>query len=391
MIIGAAGGRIVSDDAILTVDIPAGALASNVTITLQPISNTAPGSFSSAYRLGPANQTFSSPVTLTIALPASVVDGIDVNTATIASQQDDGTWLPSPTTRNAATGSFSTTTTRFSDWSVISNLWIDPSFAAVDLGNSRSFTANVCPRNGNVVTQCTTNVSGTGVSLAWSVNGVAGGSATLGTVTSNGAQAVYRAPGSAPPGGRVTLTVSATTGSSARSIANANIQVGPQQSWGGTVEVTLVTVIGATTITINSIAQVSFRLNAGQQGYTPNGNMNVRYDIVNTTVPCETRASGARSIVDGDGLLTPVSVGGQTYYQPSGVASTRLLLSGTTTCNDQRRSEPFTLDQTGFIWWPGPSLGGAGYLIKSNGTVMQEDIQLPQSTGRVRWLLRAGQ
>lgn len=90
-VIGAGGGRVVSEDGVVTIDVPSGALASNVTITVQQVSNTAPGGFSSSYRLGPEGQAFGAPVTLTFSFPADVVDGVDVTSATIASQQADGT------------------------------------------------------------------------------------------------------------------------------------------------------------------------------------------------------------------------------------------------------------------------------------------------------------
>lgn len=392
-VIGSGGGSVASDDGILAVDIPVGALASNVTITLQPVSNTAPGGFSSSYRLGPEGQTFAKPVTLKFTFPSDVIDGADTTSVTIASQQPDGTWLPVSTTRDATTRTLTASTTHFSIWTAISNLWIDPPFAAVNLGNSRSFTANFCGRVGNVVTQCITNVAGTGVNLVWSVNGVVGGSTTLGTVTANGTQATYNAPTTAPPGRRVTLGVTATTAAGARWIANANVQVGPQDSWGGTIEVTAVSNVAGGTLTITSLAQVSFRWNAGQALYTPNGNMTVRYDFVNSARPCATRLTGARSILDADGTLQTTSVSGQTYYLGLGFVSNSFVLTGTTTCNDQLKQEPLTLNQTGYGWWPAqpPANSPMGFLVKSNGTEMQEDIQLQGVNTRVTWLLRRGQ
>lgn len=385
-VIGAAGGRVVSNDAVLAIDIPAGAFASNVTVTVQPVTNTAPGGFAPAYRLGPEGQTFVRPVTLTFALPSNVVESVDVNSATIASQQADGTWLPASTTRNAT--SFSVTTTHFSDWTVISNLWIDPPFAAVDLGNSRNFTANFCPRNGDVVPQCTA----AGATLAWSLIGVGGG-AVLGTVTSAGTQATYRAPSSAPTGASVKLLARATTTNNAQVTALANIQIGRQNSWNGTVEVTAASAVAGGTTIVTSIANVSFRWNAGQMAYTPNGNMNVNYDVINTAGNCETHLTGGRSIVDGDGNLTTSSVGAQAYYTGAGYVSTSFTLSGTTNCNDQRQTRPMTLDQTGYGWWPAisPGSGQPGFPVRNNGTVMEEDIQIPQVNTRVKWRLLPGQ
>lgn len=255
----------------------------------------------------------------------------------------------------------------------------------MDVGNTRTFTANLCPRSGNVVGQCAT-----GANVVWSLVGVGG--APLGTVTANGMQATYHAPASAPTGASVKLRATATSGT-AQVIALANIQIGAQSSWGGTIEVTSTSTIGGITTTITSIAQVSFRWNAGQQAYTPNGSVNVSYDVMNAPGACETHVTGARSVLDGDGALNVTSFGGQTYYTGSGYVSSSFTLTGTTNCNDQRQTRPMTLDQTGYGWWPAafPQSGQPGFLVKTNGTVMQEDLQLPQVNTHVKWLLHRGQ
>jgi hypothetical protein len=65
---------------------------------------------------------------------------------------------------------------------------VSPTTATLTTGGTQTFTATV--QNG----------SGT---VNWSVNGVAGGNATVGTITSAG---VYTAPASVPAGGSVTVT-----------------------------------------------------------------------------------------------------------------------------------------------------------------------------------------
>jgi hypothetical protein len=375
---------------VLRIDVPAGALTSNVTITLQPVTNTAPGGFQSTYRLGPAGQTFATPVTLTFTYPTDVAESADVASTTVASQQADGTWLPATTTRDQATGALRVSVTHFSDWTVISNLWIDPPFAAVDLGNTRAFTANICPRS-LVVSQCVTNASGTGVSLAWSVNGVAGGNSALGTVTSSGTQATYRAPSTAPPNHRVTLGVRATPSSGgAAMLATAIVSVGAQKSWTGTVELTQTISLGGATTTVKSIANVSYRWNAGQDLYTPNGNVSIDYNMSNPAInpPCSTTMSGAGSVADADGELRIIQVAGQTYYHGFGGMTRTLMIRGTTTCNDSNTPLAVELNQIGFVWWPGTPVQSSpfGFQLRNNGTEMQEHIVGPNTT--IRWLLR---
>src|SRR5207237_2640407 len=61
-VIGAAGGSLSAGDGGITVTIPPGALAGDVSIAIQPIGNTAAGGLGPAYRLTPPGQTFTQPV-----------------------------------------------------------------------------------------------------------------------------------------------------------------------------------------------------------------------------------------------------------------------------------------------------------------------------------------
>ncbi len=85
--IGAGGGQIVSSDGLLTVDIPAGALAADeeITVTYVPVDqragylgDTFDGiDFDMAYDLGPDGMTFAAPVTVTAAINANPVLAAD--------------------------------------------------------------------------------------------------------------------------------------------------------------------------------------------------------------------------------------------------------------------------------------------------------------------------
>ena len=175
-------------------------------------------------------------------------------------------------------------------------------------------------------------------------------------------------------------------------LATAIVSVGAQRSWTGTVEVTqTATPFPGGTITVRSIANVSFRWNAGQDAYTPNGNVGIDYNLSNTVhnPPCFTTASGGGSVVDADGELRITSVPGQpAYYFGSGSVSRTLLLRGTTTCNDTNTPTSIELNETGFLWWPyavTPS-NPFGYQLKNNGTVMDESVVSANTS--IRWLLR---
>lgn len=83
---------------------------------------------------------------------------------------------------------------------------VSPSAATVALGEETSFTVKVA--------------SGTPPAVTWSVNGVAGGNASVGTITANGA---YTAPSSFPSDN--TVTVTATAKSNASQKANASVTI----------------------------------------------------------------------------------------------------------------------------------------------------------------------
>src|SRR5688500_10913461 len=65
LITAASGGSITSTDGKITVDIPAGALTNNETITIQPVTNTTGLGQGKAYRLTPHGLAFNKPVTIT--------------------------------------------------------------------------------------------------------------------------------------------------------------------------------------------------------------------------------------------------------------------------------------------------------------------------------------
>ena len=64
-IIGANGGSLFSLDALMGVEIPAGALSADTEITIQPVTNFAPNGNGNAYQLSPEGIKFNKPVKIT--------------------------------------------------------------------------------------------------------------------------------------------------------------------------------------------------------------------------------------------------------------------------------------------------------------------------------------
>src|SRR5262245_59600406 len=63
--VGPSGGQVATSDGVLTVNVPAGALAGDTNITIIEIASPAAGAVGKTYEIGPSGTQFSAPVTLT--------------------------------------------------------------------------------------------------------------------------------------------------------------------------------------------------------------------------------------------------------------------------------------------------------------------------------------
>jgi hypothetical protein len=64
-VVGTAGGTVESTDGVITVNIPAGAVSGDVTVTVTPESAPPAGAVGAVYDIGPSGTVFNSPVTMT--------------------------------------------------------------------------------------------------------------------------------------------------------------------------------------------------------------------------------------------------------------------------------------------------------------------------------------
>lgn len=111
------GGRVVADDGSLVIEIPAGALAQPRELSVQRVTNTAPGGVGQAYRLSPEGLTFAQPVTLTF-----TTTGLALEQLTVAYQEGQGYWLrvaPGDVTIDTVAQLVRVRTTHFSGWSLV--------------------------------------------------------------------------------------------------------------------------------------------------------------------------------------------------------------------------------------------------------------------------------
>lgn len=244
--IGPSGGQIQSADGLLTITIPAGALNTNTTIGIQPISNTAPQGIGTGYRLTPEGTTFSTPVTLSIKYNPDSLANTAADFLWIASQKSDGSWggyRTSAVDINAKT--VSVQTTHFSDWVIGSfiEMSLSPSAGSVKVGNSLGLS--ISGFNGDYddeeimplapVNQSTDKLAsrlGYFTINGWTLNGAsapASGNAGSLQVAAGSRSATYTAPGQVPSQNPVAVSVSLTqnqiNGPASSFMLVSNIQV----------------------------------------------------------------------------------------------------------------------------------------------------------------------
>jgi hypothetical protein len=125
--IGPSGGAIESADHRILISIPAGALASEQAISIQPLTNQCPAGKGNAFRLLPHGTTFSKPVSITFHYRETDIIGSAPELLRIAYQDDKGIWQ-SPPVKSLDTKASKVTieTTHFSDWALFQEMYINP-------------------------------------------------------------------------------------------------------------------------------------------------------------------------------------------------------------------------------------------------------------------------
>jgi hypothetical protein len=144
--IGSAGGIVTSADGLVTLDIPVGALDANTTISIQPITNTAPlGVSGFSYRFSPDGQTFKKPAKLTFNYTPDLLDNTSAQLLWIVTQAKDGSWkalLKSSVDDNAQI--VSGQIYHFSDWAIgrFMDLSLNPQKGSLNVDESLTLTVS---------------------------------------------------------------------------------------------------------------------------------------------------------------------------------------------------------------------------------------------------------
>ncbi|WP_290796812.1 hypothetical protein [Flavihumibacter sp. UBA7668] len=139
--IGTDGGRILSADGAIQVDIPQGAVSSLTNFTIQPVTLTLQSGTGNAYRLGPENVNFEKEVTITIRYTNDDLIGTNENDLYLAYQDKEGYWHRAiQTTIDKENKKLQTKTRHFSDWTIQRLFYINAEKYALSANEETTLT-----------------------------------------------------------------------------------------------------------------------------------------------------------------------------------------------------------------------------------------------------------
>jgi hypothetical protein len=202
--IGSAGGALVSPDGKLELTIPSGALSNTTSISIQPVTNEAPGGLGLSYHLMPDGTKFNKAVTLTYHYTDKDVNGTLPYLLYIAYQDSSFQWKADFKKRNVDTiaKTVSLGITHFSVWSIGDrlNMFARPdelhenetSQITVELSDPPQDVSNPddlppLPQSSRLADNAVSN---------WKVNGQLNGNSQNGTINGTGSSVSYKAPAS---------------------------------------------------------------------------------------------------------------------------------------------------------------------------------------------------
>jgi hypothetical protein len=224
--VGPDGGSVSSSDGKIEMIFPGGALTSITEISIQPVTNNAPGGIGTAYRFGPAGVKLNGPVTLKFHYNDNDVSGSLPMFLGMAVQKSDGMWYPyrhqvidtidktvTVTSNDLFTDSLKSVkniSSNFLDHATFLDLHIFPSAAELKISESQQFNIyaveNHSEANNNnddgdedhLPPLPNNHEVSPNTVKRWLVNGIKNGNAEFGTVTPNGTTCIYKAPVAIP-------------------------------------------------------------------------------------------------------------------------------------------------------------------------------------------------
>jgi hypothetical protein len=377
--IGAAGGKLASSDGVLTVIIPAGALAADTPISIQPITSVGPGAVGGSYRLTPEGQVFATPAQVVFTFTDAELTGSVLAALRIAYQDDKGQWrAPKSVARDAAAHTVSVPTMHFSDWSKVTGLKVTPPSASIQPGESVNLRLDECERKEDPsypeLSELLLTCVQVGASAVWSANGAPGGDNASGTVTEvSPGDAAYVAPNVTPPSNPVAVSAAVPQTDGSKIIVVSNITVGGHPSWTGTSrsDATITTGPSVTKTVID--ATVRWTWNEADQAYHATGALVFDYNLNAGTCTTTAHYQGVISGQDGTLIVYEGASPGQLQYAGGGQSQADVM--GTSTCNDSHTPEPAFISAGPTSWWMGPA--PPDNLVSADGRTIAGSVKSP--------------
>lgn len=222
--IGPGGGSFTSSDGRITLDFPAGALGSDQTIGIQPVSNYVSGAAGVAYRITPHNLNFKIPVRVSFNYGDSDLVGTVKSGLAIAFQDANRIWQAVGNGSNdTTTRKISVYTTHFSDWTLFKKYLLVPEIAFVEPAASIKMgvvrTVDLTGELELPPLETPVRDSLAAVVKEWKLGGA-------GTLAPAGSEAIYTAPAQIPANNPQAVSVTLNSTSSWKVILVANVYVG---------------------------------------------------------------------------------------------------------------------------------------------------------------------
>ncbi|MBS0031624.1 hypothetical protein ACTJJ0_30750 [Chitinophaga sp. 22321] len=232
--IGPAGGTITTNDAHISIDIPAGAINSATEFTVQPITNTNIAGLGKAFRITP-HQTLAKPAIITFHYESGDLGRTFAEALGIAYQDNSGKWKAVGGVQlDKEMKSISVKTTHFSDWSFFEAIFIDPGETFTDPGSTVKMAVKSYFDAGmeDLLSPLTKEGTETYINSPkndlplkyiekWELAGA-------GKLTTDGSHAIYQAPAAIPVTNPATISVRLKLKNGAMGLVLANIFVVPE-------------------------------------------------------------------------------------------------------------------------------------------------------------------
>ncbi len=366
--IGPSGGHLASADGVLRLQIPAGALAEEVELAIEPLTDTAPHGVGTAYRLSPEGQIFLAPVQLAFAFGPEVTSAGGLGVAFRAAGES---WRALPRREiDSASRTVRASTTHFSDWALIEMLKLEPASAQVAAGGTLQLEVLFCIGEANgeepvdLLPLCITLDDASELG-AWEVNGVEGGAPATGTVTASGTRATFTAPATIPARNPVAVSVDVRSGGTQAGKLVSNIEVTEGCPLG------VCSLVGTTTtvsvsddgpngqFVVTDVAQLRFDYDRTLPGgseviYRVSGTLEASWTQTDCTIDLD---PASHEVTAADGELTVELHHAEPIFSGSG--SLWWVGTQTWTCPP---SDPFTVDEIAGYWAVGPGSLETGVL-----------------------------